>query len=667
MRTNLSRFTVSFSDHAWSQQSQDDLFPQAWEVGDYLKGYAARFLDDDVLRLSSRVVRTTRDTAAAGRTWTVEWVDNKDTHSESFDYLVVASGFFSRPHIPAIAGLDSFPPDRVLHSSALNSRTSEHLLRSSGPGDNKIVVVGGSMSGAEAAASLALDLSTSTASKTQTQAKTKTTVHHISPRPFWAVPTYLPANDQPGSFLPLDIVMYDLARRPPGDIQYALGPLTPERANVVHKYFSALLGSDQSDVADALALGAEEDMHSAPWVAVTEHYAEFARAGDITPSLGRVVGVHWTDDDDAKKNGVVEVESRNGRKKSIDHVAAIVLATGFTPFESLSFLPADVLAALEYCDTDAVFPLVLDEKGVWNPGVLPDLGFVGMYRGPYWGVMEMQARALAQKWDQADTNTRIDSTTTTTTTTNKLRDLRTSPSPSRLRAQFPMGDYVGLIETFARELGIPRVSLSRDVNDRSGPAVPARYFMPPYPNPETSLDGNTTSLDGNTIAALQTLLQPSSAPRQRALCNAVLRALHGTWRYERVSSSAATAHGQASIRLRKVRDASAGFRMEYVYDEGGAAAATFSISGDSIYVAREDGVQRRLDFVSVEEKGEQYRHVAREAGKDVAREAGKDVAREAANDVSREYVFEMRGVAMAAWEERLGRLVTRYARHTTGL
>lgn len=433
------------------------------------------------------------------------------------------------------------------------------------------------MSGAEAAASIALDLSPNT--------RTSSSIYHIVSRPFWAVPTYLPANDQPGSFLPLDIVMYDLARRPPGDIQYSLGPLTSDRARIVHNYFESLIGSNQSDVAKDLAIDAEKDRSSAPWVAVTDHYAELVRAGDIIPTLGRVSAAHWVADAHVEERreqegkGVVEVASPDGGIVTIDNVAAIVLATGFTPFDSLSFLPADVLAALEYSDTDTVFPIVLDEKSVRNPNV-PDLGFVGMYRGPYWGVMEMQARALARQWSLE--NTTDSSCSTTAAGLDKLRDLRTSllsqsqsSSSSKLRAQFPMGDYVGLMETFARELDIPRVSLQDDKDsDRSGPVIPARYFTPTHIGTDgNNPAGNTSTSSSNIIVSLQNLLRPSNEDRQRALCRAVLRALHGKWRYERRetgSSSSSSSSGQATIHLRKVRDATGiGYRTEYIYDDDG--------------------------------------------------------------------------------------------------
>ncbi|RAO65543.1 uncharacterized protein BHQ10_001555 [Talaromyces amestolkiae] len=647
MRTNLSRFTVSFSDHPWNGESQDkdgneeNMFPQAWRV---------------VIRTQRNQVDGNTPTA---RRWTVVWTDQSrsdgEEHlSESFDYLVVASGYFSRPFIPSITGLDQFPKDRVIHSSAI--RSSSQILTSLGGDGGKILVVGGSMSGAEAAASMALDLP----SKSIDMERKRPVIHHITTRPFWAVPTYLPANDQPGYFLPLDIVMYDLSRRPPGDIQYALGPVTAERANMVHAYFESLLGTDQSDVAEELALKAQsQDRSSAPWVAVTDHYPGFVRAGDIAPTLGRVSGTSWTGEEAGSK-GVVEIEQNDGRTLKLDNVAAIVFATGFTPFDSLSFLPEEILQFLEYTENDTVFPIVLDEKGVRNPKI-PDLGFVGMYRGPYWGVMEMQARSLARQWSGQVNNVNTNNDMT------KVKDLRTTSS----RAQFPMGDYVGLMETFAREMHIPRKSLQGHTTERTGPVIPARYFEP------TSTGENDNS-NNSKIASLRNLLldptEPSSnhKERQRGLSKAILRALHGHWLYEReLLPEMKTVTGQASIRLQKASfDKDSGFSMEFIYEED-SGSTTQEEEGKVIFrISEQDGridtarhtTKGRFRFVNVEkiEDGDssapyQYRHLAKEL----------DVA---PSDIDRNYVFNMKGVTMTSWKVKVENkqtntaTVTKYSR-----
>lgn len=653
MRTNLSRFTVSFSDHAWNDESQEkesseeDMFPQAWRVGEYLKSYASRFLPRESLRLSCRVTRTQRnqghENSLTSRRWTVEWTDQRHSDeekglSESFDYLVVASGYFNSPFIPSITGLDQFPKDRIMHSSTL--RSNSQILTSLERGDGKILVVGGSMSGAEAAASIALDLSSP--NTPGLKANNNPVIHHITTRPFWAVPTYLPANDQPGFFLPLDIVMYDLSRRPPGDIQYALGPVTTERANMVHAYFESLLGSDQSDVAEGLALRAKsEDRNSAPWVAVTDHYPGFVRCGDIVPTLGRVSGTQWTAAETGSR-GVVEIEQKDGKTLKLNNIAAIIFATGFKPFESLSFLPEDVLESLEYTENDTVFPIVLDEKAVRNPNI-PDLGFVGMYRGPYWGVMEMQARSLARQWS-GETEANIDTT--------KVKRLRTTSS----RAQFPMGDYVGLMETFAREMQIPRKPLQDNTTERTGPVIPARYTE------STNTDEHSNS-SNNMINSLRNLLMDPTEPssnhkeQQRGLSKAILRALHGHWQYEReILPEMTTVTGQASIRLQKASyNKDSGFTTEFVYDEDPGttqqeeAEVILRISEEDgrIYTARQT-TMGRFGFVNVEKIEDddsnngpyQYRHFAKEL----------DLA---PSDIEREYVFNMRGVTIASWKVKV--------------
>lgn len=88
MRTNLSRFTVSFADLAWESvvggvdgdgdagtgAVEGTMFPQAWQVGRYLGSYAERFLPRDIVRFGRRVVRTVR---GGEERWMVQWVTER--------------------------------------------------------------------------------------------------------------------------------------------------------------------------------------------------------------------------------------------------------------------------------------------------------------------------------------------------------------------------------------------------------------------------------------------------------------------------------------------------------------------------------------------------------------------------------------------------------------
>ena len=74
---------------------------------------------------------------------------------------------------------------------------------------------------------------------------------------------------------------------------------------------------------------------------------------------------------------------------SLAEADAIIWCTGYRA--ALPFFSNAVLAQLELCDVKLVQPLLL-HGAVWPPASLPNLAFVGMYRGAFVGLMELQAR-----------------------------------------------------------------------------------------------------------------------------------------------------------------------------------------------------------------------------------------------------------------------------------
>ena len=129
-------------------------------------------------------------------------------------------------------------------------------------------------------------------------------------------------------------------------------------------------------------------------------------------------------------------------KWSCINIAAIIMATGLTRFESLSFLVGEEEHNfLDYFTQDAYMPLVLDRSGVL-PHIDHKVGFVGSCRGPSWGVMEMQARLLWEEWGRPSNQSTPDTKERGNTT--HIRKIKTHRHHHR--AQFPMGDYVGYME-----------------------------------------------------------------------------------------------------------------------------------------------------------------------------------------------------------------------------
>lgn len=97
MHTNTSRVLTAFSD---LEPTADAVFPANQDVLDYLNRYADAFAITARIRFDTAVQSLRR----AGERWVVGTTDGE----EEFDRVVVATGRFHAPVIPAIDGLDSF-------------------------------------------------------------------------------------------------------------------------------------------------------------------------------------------------------------------------------------------------------------------------------------------------------------------------------------------------------------------------------------------------------------------------------------------------------------------------------------------------------------------------------------------------------------------------------
>ncbi len=142
--TNVSRQKTHLSDHELGGDlggSSDqrlagdrDDFPGRARVLRWLEAYADRFDVRRRIRLRTPV----RGIERRGHVWHVD--------GEPFDAVVVASGLFSRPFTPDVAGLDSFQ-GRVMHAT--------EYMHPEPFADVDVIVVGAGSSGADIAVELA--------------------------------------------------------------------------------------------------------------------------------------------------------------------------------------------------------------------------------------------------------------------------------------------------------------------------------------------------------------------------------------------------------------------------------------------------------------------------------------------------------------------------------
>ncbi|KUI58104.1 Flavin-containing monooxygenase FMO GS-OX-like 6 [Cytospora mali] len=525
MVANQSRNTMQFSDLAWNDDAPQ--LPRAWHVGRYLQQYLSRYCAFEEerfrLRLGWRVEKTAQVHGDQGRRWKVTARSEDGVVDENeYDYLLIASGFFGAPAIPDVPGLKEMQGIPVVHSSRY--RDLETLLPSRDGKGGKILVVGGQMSGVEIAGTIASQLSSAANAPIPNKllGADKYTVHHIIQRPMWVFPLYTTpaAASTAAPFLPLDLSSYNLANRP-HPLTNSQGHIPVDAARMVHGIYRNVLGTDQSEFSPLL-VATEKDLDAPPYLTVNDWYLDFVRSGLIKLSQGKLNSVDGN-------TATITPTSEGAEAITVTDVAAIVLATGFEAAPSISFLPEEIQQIVSIDPSNLDNTILLAFHGTHHPKV-PNLGFVGFYRSPYWGVMEMQARFLAELWtrqQQGQLSNSLQQALSTDTSIPRIAALRGDPRAS----QFPMGDYAFLMQEFANalDMGIFMTAGETPPLPHNGMPMdtltPARYaLMGLTAEQHKEVDKSLRQMHETTVAGLT---------RGKFVARAVFRSLLGEWQLER--------------------------------------------------------------------------------------------------------------------------------------
>jgi hypothetical protein len=365
------------------------------------------------------------------------------------------------------------------------------------------------------------------------------------------------------TFLPIDNVTSNLSTRPPGPLINRSGIVSPAAAQQSNFFFWTLTGGAKACLSSSVP---DEDDSAVPWLTISDSYTPFVRTGEIATSTGLALRL-------GTAANTVVLQTPVG-EKVVKDVAAVILATGFNATTSISFLSPEILEKLNYDATCPSFPLELHIHSTINPSV-PDLGFVGFYRGPYWGILEMQARYLASLWSGTPS-----AQAALLNSTNEVQTLRKAwkQTPDRL-AQFPQGDYPFIIESFHALLGTVRAG-----EDGRGAVIPSRYTLPSI-SPACAAEAQ---LARTLFDAQCTRVETE----HRFVARAIFTALQGTWTLERKLQSKLPTHpsgtfsGTASFHPRS--PTAEGVDAEYLYIESGTFATTqgFSFTATRRYVYR---------------------------------------------------------------------------------
>ncbi|TGO38016.1 hypothetical protein BHYA_0084g00480 [Botrytis hyacinthi] len=541
MHTNLSQFTVCFSDLAWDSvemQSPATIYPKAWQVHRYLKEYAARYIPPGTIAFQTYVkvieyIQTSPDTET--KKWKITSIALEGgtpiEKIEIFDYLIIASGFFSQARKIPFPCTNLIPkqesqPSTILHSSQYRQLSDLSPTNSQSlPG--KILVVGGSHSGAEVASLIAMHISNAQYSPSGTGTGTGTSspeIIHVMPHPLVSIPSFVRSgNEKIPSFVQLDSRLYDLSSRPNRPISFTFGLSNPEKRKKLRDTLNMLMsGSVDVENDDGSKKSDEVDL-GAPYAVVGDKYAEFIRSGAIKQVLGRITQLEKQSQN--KNLMLATIESQSEQIK-IEDIAAVVSATGFSTSPALKFLPDEIKESLGYNASYPRLPLLLSEDCMSSSRDSPsNLALMGFFDGSYWGILESQARVIASKWgaQSKELSSPIhDGEEIDEDNSSKLRafmeELRNmmEKNPSSVPQNF-FSDYPGLMEETSRKLGLQKINLSW--GEREGMVSPARY-----------IDSRCDIIEAEkAMQKLQKTLQ-ESRDGQAIFAKSTFRGLQGNWK-----------------------------------------------------------------------------------------------------------------------------------------
>lgn len=386
-------------------------FPSSDRVEAYLVRYAMSMNVLSRVRFQQRVARV----LPREDRWEVSLAGGE---SMVFDYVVLATGIFARPRSAVVPGEDRYGGD-VLHSSSYRGRDL--------PG--RVVVVGGSLSGVEIAAQLA-------------ESGTGCTV--IASEFPWIIPRFV--SREAGPSVPIDLVLYHRAGGAGSTLSVA------ERNKSAAQFFEATFGNP-GKVNPILQKNIDD---RPPYVAISDNFLTHVADGKIIPLRDRMVKFLDTG-----------IELASGQSLKADHV---VMCTGYAA--DFSILSPEVLMALEYDSRDLLTPFIAD-RTICHPQTR-GLFFVGLYRGPYFAVIELQARTVAMMMSGRIPSPGQSVSLKNLNAERKIRNARPRP-------QFPHGDYVEFADLFANGMGVtpppetgdPELDLALS----KGAVTPAQYRL----------------------------------------------------------------------------------------------------------------------------------------------------------------------------------------------
>ena len=607
---NLSKYTCGFSDLPWS--SDTPMFPSLTQMNQYLQDYCTQYQiqlsqenDDDhhcrctthfgctVTRVSQYMPLDGNDTIPGrphGRYYEVQWNvppqeeeeddDEVQEHgantvdrtvvqkSKIFDGVVMATGFFSQPIWPVsdptllrqlqhVKDPDTAVPT-FIHSSQYQSSLA-HAYR-----NRTVAVIGNSFSAHEIASELSLAQRTPSGDDPNCQ---RGTVIHVVGNPN-TVPYVLPRNlvqrdEEQTMVVPIDAVIY--RRRNDRSVssderpseQVILDPATSQRKHSALQQYIGRRKMQQATEKGYRMMPLNQSQP--PHLSISDYYIDCVIDDQIQILPGRLIQVvppnHPT-----KPQYAIQLDDGTWRSD----IDAIICCTGYQ-CSLPDVVDANILRVLQYDPQDRCTPMIAAYDTI-HPD-LPNFGMIGMYKGPYFGVMELQAKLYTVLLERNshhhhdDDSDPIDHPHDRAVSLHSVLDEALLASQTRRcqpppRPQFPHFDYMGLMDHMT--------ALLHDLDDTSdhhrsttdSESSQKGMMVSPffYDIPKNAME--------RTIKEYKEQLRLHS---DKQMATTVISALIGTWTFDRVITDSFTQTTQVvtgTIRYSLRHDGSVRYRED---------------------------------------------------------------------------------------------------------
>lgn len=451
MMTNFCRFTGSFSDFSWESLDLGrpvPIYPQAWMVEKYLQEYS-KMIPETCYRFRTTVMRTVKEN---GR-WKVVAITQGNELVDYFDHVIIATGYLSTPkelkcEMDATLKTNPLFPVPILHSTSY--RNLEQIIPLANRSDYRrrtVLVIGGSHSGTDISGLIAQQASDARWCPGGNKAFGGVQVVHVGLNAMLPIPGI--ARDAAAghvSMYPLEFTLCERSTRDPVPLEFRFGPASVYENQVLLSFYKEVIEGGAAEVDFEERLPAN--------VAFGDKYYPCVQDGRIKPIRGVVRRLERGACSDTI---TAIVKSAKGEDIIIENVSVVINATGFHSSGGLHFLADEVKQQLEFDATNTRLPAVLNASYMSQNVNVPDIALLG-FVPVNWGVIEMQMRAVAYRWmgrPFAEDPKQI------AALGDHMRYIQGAIRDGARKEEVPQflfGDYLGLMEQAAKELGLSKIN-----------------------------------------------------------------------------------------------------------------------------------------------------------------------------------------------------------------